>query len=109
MSDELCQPFALLPRRSDPRIRIAKPGQRSVEKLVGRRRSGTLSIEGPTKNELGRAIAFGSHLPEPIVEQRRLPDTGPGNDCDDIYVWIRPGSVKESDILLATKKLSSCN
>src|SRR5271157_1109390 len=111
MRHELCESFALLPRRSNPWIRIAKPSQRSVKEFICGRGFPTaaLSVEGPAKNELRRTILFSSHPPEPMVDERRLPNTGPSSDCDDIYLWICPGRVQESDILLSTKNISSSN
>src|SRR5580692_6163891 len=109
MGHQLRQPLTLFPRCSDPRIWITKPSEGRVKKFICRRSASTaaLSVEGPAKNELRRTIMFSSHPPEPMVEERRLPDTSPGNDCDDIYLWICPGSVQESDILLSTKNISS--
>jgi len=111
MCDEFRQSFALLPRCSDPRIWITKPSQGRVKKFICGRSAPTraLSVEGPAKNELRRTIMFSSHPSEPMVEERRLPDTSPGNDCDDIYLWICPGSVQESDIRVSTKNISSSN
>src|ERR1700730_1520650 len=111
MRDELRQSFALLPRRSDPRIWITKPSKSGVNKFIcGRRAStGALSVEGPTKNELSRTIMFSSHPSEPMVHQRRLPDTGPGNDCNDIDMLVCPCIIQESEILLSPKNIASSN
>src|SRR6202047_1553779 len=106
MCDELRQSFALCPRCSKPWIWIAKPTQSSVEKFISGRSApaGALSVEGPAKNKLRRTIMVSSHPSEPLVDQRRLPDTSPGNDFNDIYMLVRPCIVQKSDILLSTKK-----
>src|SRR6266446_6020497 len=105
MCNELRQPFALFPRRSDSWIPIAKPNESSVKKFVcGRRASaGALPVKGPAKNELRRTIMFSSHLSEPMVDERRLPDTSPGNDRNDIYALVCPCMIQENDILLSAK------
>jgi hypothetical protein len=58
MCNELGQPFALLPRRSKPRIWVTKPSQSRVNKFIagGGSAAGTLSVERPAKNELRRTI-----------------------------------------------------
>jgi hypothetical protein len=111
MRDEFCQSFALLPRRSDPWIWISKPSESSVKKFVGGGSLATraLSVEGPAKNEFRRAIVSSSHPSEPIVNERGLPDAGPGNDCNDIDLPVCPRTIQESDILLSTKNIGSCN
>src|ERR1700752_4042476 len=111
MGHQLRHPFALFPLCSDAWISITKPSQSSVQKFICGRSAPTraLSVEGPAKNELRGTIMFSSHPPEPMVEEGRLPDTSPGNDYDDIYLWICPGCVQESDILLSTKNISSGN
>src|SRR4029077_15534635 len=38
----------------------------------------------------------------------RLPNTGPRNDCNDIYILVCPCSIQESDILLSTKNIAPC-
>jgi len=86
-----------------------KSEQRQEIHLRTKRPTCALSVKGPAENELRRTIMFGSHPPEPMVEKRRLPDTSPGNNCDEIYLWICPGGVQESDILLSTKNISSSN
>ena len=48
---------------------------------------------------------FSSHPSEPMVNERRLPDTGPGNDRNDIYLLVCPCIIQESDILLSTKNI----
>src|SRR5260221_921119 len=109
MCDEFRQSFAFLPCRSDSRIWTPEPSESHVKKSMRGRSASTcaLSVEGPAKNELRRTIMFSSHPPEPVVEERRLPDSCPGHDGDDIYLRICPGSIQESDILLSTKNISS--
>src|SRR6516162_32215 len=111
MRDELRESLALLPCRSDPWIWVAKPIESGVKKLIcGRRAStGALPVEGPTKNKLCRTIMVSSHPPEPMVDQRGLADTSPGNDCHDIYLLICPCIIQESEILLSTKNIASGN
>src|ERR1700730_183428 len=111
MGHEPRQSFSLLPRCSDPWIRIAKPAESRVKKFICGRSAPTaaLSVEGPTKNELRRTIMFSSHPSDPMVDQRGLPDTGPGNDCNDIYILVCPCGIQKSDILLSTKDIASCN
>ena len=41
-----------------------------------------------------------SHPSEPMVDQCRLPDPSPGNDCDDVGLLVCPRTIQESDILL---------
>src|SRR5271166_4055599 len=110
MRDELRQSFALLPRRSDPWIWIAKPSESSIKKFIcGRSAAATaLPVERPAKNKLRRTIMFSSHPSEPMVDERRFPDTSPVNDCNDIYMLVRPSFVQKGDILLSTKKVASC-
>src|SRR5271165_3739304 len=111
MCDELRESLALLPRRSDAGIGITKPSESGVKKFICGRSApiGALSVEGPAKYELRRTITFSSHPSEPLVDERRLPDTRPGNDCNDIYLLLRPCIIQESDILLSTKNIASCN
>ena len=49
------------------------------------------------------------HPSEPMVDECRLPNASPGNDCNDIYILIRPRSIQESDILLSTENVASRN
>src|ERR1700722_9145161 len=109
MRDELRQSFALLPRGSEPWIWISKPSESRVKKFVCGRSApaATLSVEGPTINKLGRTIMVTSHPSEPMVYERRFPDTGPGNDRNDIYILVCPRSIQESNILLSTKHIAS--
>src|SRR6201993_2622640 len=109
MRDELCQSFALLPRSSEPWIWISKPSESRVKKFVCGRSLPTaaLSVEGPTKNKLCRTIMISSHPSEPMVNESGLPDTGPCNDRNDIYILFCPCIIQKSDILLATKNIAS--
>src|SRR5271166_6725585 len=50
-----------------------------------------------------------SHALEPMVNKRRLPDTSPGNDCDNIYLLVCPCIIQERDILFSAKNITSCN
>src|SRR4029077_3976948 len=111
MSNQLRQSFALLPCCSQPWVWIAKPVKSGVKKLICGRSAatGALSVERPAKYELRRMILVGSHPSEPMVDQRGLPHTRPGNDCNDIYILICPCVIQESDILLSTKNIASCN
>src|SRR5580693_375908 len=52
---------------------------------------------------------FGSHPREPMVDERGLTDTGPGNDCNEVYLLIRPRSLQKSDVFLSAKNITSCN
>ena len=52
---------------------------------------------------------FSSHPSEPMVNQRRLPDSSPGNDCNDVDILVCPCVIQESDILLSTKNVASGN
>src|SRR5260221_13939399 len=111
MSDELCESLSLLPCRSEPWIWISKPGESRINKFVRRRSVPTaaLSVKGPAKDELCRTIVFSSHLSESMVDERRLPDTSPGNDRNDIYVPICPCIIQESNILISTKNITPSN
>src|SRR5271165_2518245 len=95
MRDELRQPFALLPRRSEPRIWVAKPIKGSIKKFIRGRSvpSGALPVEGPAKDELSGAIVFSSHPSKPMVDEGGLSDPSPGNDCNDVdfLFWPRGG------------------
>src|SRR6478672_314940 len=111
MRDELCQSLTLLPCRSEPWVRISKPSECSVKKLIRRRRlpASALSVKGPAKNEFRRTIMFSSHSSEPMVNERGLPDARPGHDGNDIDLRLLPSSVQKSDVVLSTKNLASCN
>src|SRR5580704_16964664 len=105
MHYELRESLALLPSRSDPWIWIFKPVESRIKKFIcgGSLPARTLSVEGPTKNKLCRTIMVSSHASEPMVNERRLSDPSPRDDCHDIYILVRPCIIQESDILLSTK------
>src|ERR1700732_5138242 len=105
MRDELRQSFALLPRRTDPWIWISKPSESGVKKFICRRSAPTapLSIKGPAENKLRSTIMFSSHPSEPMVDDRGLPDPGPGNDCNDVDILVCPCTIQKSDVLLSAK------
>src|SRR4029077_14369071 len=111
MRDELRQSFALLPGRTEPRVGIAKPSESCVKKFICGRNLHTaaLSVEGPTKNKLCRTIMVSSHPSEPMVNESGLPDAGPCNDRNDIYILVCPCIIQKSDILLSTKNIASGN
>src|SRR5260370_35104786 len=111
MRDELRESLALLPRRAEPWIWISKPVESRIKKFICGRSVPTadLSVEGPNKNKLCRTIVVSSHPSEPMVNERRLPDTGPGHDCNDIYIPVCPCIIQESDFLLSTKNIASSN
>jgi hypothetical protein len=44
-----------------------------------------------------------------MVDERRLPDTTPGYDGDDVDILVCPRTIQKSDILLSTKNIASCN
>src|ERR1700722_14891353 len=111
MRDELRQSFALLPRRSEPWIWIAKPSESRVKKFICGRSLPTaaLFVERPTKNKFCRTILVNSHLPEPMVNDRGFPDAGPGNDCNDVDILVCPSTIQKGNILFSTKDIASCN
>src|SRR4029077_18481072 len=111
MCDELGQSFALLPRRSDPWIWIAKPSESRIEKFICRRSvpAGALPIERPAKNQLRRTVFFRSHSSEPMVDERGFSDSGPGDDCNDVDVLVCPCPIQKTDFLFTTKNIASCN
>jgi hypothetical protein len=86
MRDELGQSLAFLPCCSESWIWITKPSESGVDKFVCRRSVPTsaLSVEGPAKNKLCRTIFFSSHPSEPMVNERGLSDTSPGNDGNEV-------------------------
>src|SRR6516225_4287944 len=108
MHDELCQSFSLLPRCSEPWIWISKPVKSGVKKFICRRSAptGALSVKGPAKDELRGAIVFSSHPSKPMVDERGLSDSSPGNDCNDIHMLVCPCTIQKSDILLSTKNIT---
>src|ERR1700730_4188866 len=111
MRDELRQSFSLLPGRSDTWIWIAKPGECSVKKFIcGRSAAASaLSVERPAKDQVRRTIMFSRHPSEPMVDERRLSDPSPGNDCNDVDILVCPCAIQKSDILLSTKNIASGN
>ena len=44
-----------------------------------------------------------------MVDERGLPDTNPGNYCNDIYILVCPCIIQESDILLSIENIDSRN
>src|SRR6516164_6577058 len=111
MRDQLRQSLSLLPRRPESWIWISKPSQSGIKKFVGRRSVAAcaLSIERPAKYELRRTIVFSSHSSEPMVDKRRLSDTSPGNDGNDIGILVCPGTIQKREVLLSTKQITSGN
>src|SRR6478672_1779322 len=109
MRDEPRESFALFPRSSEPWIWISEPSERHVKKFICGRSAPTaaLSVERPTKNKLGRTIMLTSHPSEPMIDDCRFPDTGPGNDGYDIHLLISPRIIQKSDILLSPKNIAS--
>src|SRR5262249_57354860 len=100
---------SLLPPRSDPWIWISKPIESSVKKFIRRRSlpAAALFVKGPAKNELCRTIVFNSHLSEPMVDERRLPDSSPCSEGHDIYMRVCPRVIEESDISFSAKNSTS--
>src|ERR1700726_643682 len=111
MRDELRESLALLPRRSESWIWISKPSESRIKKFIRGQSVTTaaLSVKGPAKNKLCRTIMVSRHLSEPMVNERGLPDSSPCHDRNDIYLLICPCIIQESDILLSTKNITSCN
>jgi len=99
------QSFVLLPSCSESWIGIPNPRKSGVDNFVCRRSvpTATLPEEGPDKNKLS------SHPPEPVVNQRGLSDTGPGNDRNGFYILVCLCIIQKSDILRSTKKITSRN
>jgi hypothetical protein len=111
MGDELGQSFAFLPGGTKPWIWISKPSESRIKKFICGRSlpTASLSVEGPTKNELRRTIMLSGDPSEPMVNERGLPDARPGNDCNDVDIPICPCTIQKSDILLSTKNIASGN
>src|SRR5215469_6897956 len=111
MRNQLRESLSLLPRRSQPWIGIAKPSESRIQEFICGRSLPTaaLSVEGPTKDKLRRAIMFSSHLREPMVGQCGLPDASPGNNGNDIDIPVCPSPIQEGDILISTKNITSSN
>src|SRR5271165_6459935 len=111
MRQELRESLAFLPRRSQPGIWIAKPSESRIKKFICGRSlaTATLSVEGPTKYKFCRTILVSSHPSEPMVNERGLSDTSPGNDRNDVNILVCPCKIQKSDILLSTKNIFSGN
>src|SRR5271165_892662 len=111
MRDELRQSFALLPGGSEPRIWVAKPRESGIKKFIRGRRTSScpLPVKRPAKDELRGPIVFSSHPSEPMVNERGLSDTGPGDDCNDVDILLCPCAIQKSDILLPAKNIASGN
>src|SRR6202008_3752433 len=111
MRDQFSQSFALLPGRSNPRIRIPKPSESRIEKFIRGRSLATapLSVEGPAINELRRTVMFCRHPLEPMVNERRLSDTSPGNDGNDVDILVCPCTIQKRHVLFSTKNIASGN
>src|SRR6476469_1603246 len=109
LCDEPRQSLALLPRRADPRIGISKPIESSFKKFIGRRGAAVraLPIKRPAKNQFRSTIVLRSHGSKPMIDERRLSNPTPGNDCNDIDIRIFPRGIHEREILLAAEKLAS--
>src|SRR6267143_5565231 len=110
MRDELRKSLAFLPRRSELWIWISKPSESRVKKFICGRSLPTaaLSVEGPTKNKLCRTIMVTSHSSEPMVNERGLSNTSPGNNCNDVDILVCPCTIQKSEILRSTKDITSC-
>src|SRR5246127_1211493 len=111
MRDELRQSFTLLPGRSELWIWISKPTESRVKKFICGRSlpPAALSVEGPTKNKLCRTIMVSSHPSEPMVNERGLSNTSPGNNRNDVDILVCPCTIQKSDVLLSTKNFASGN
>src|SRR6516225_5689653 len=97
MGDELRKSLPFFPRCSELWIRITKPTESRVKKFVCGRSicTGAPSVERPAKNKLCRTIMVGSHPPQPMVNQGRFPDTGPGNDGNDVDILVCPSMIQK--------------
>src|SRR5271166_4170017 len=111
MCYEFRESLAFLPRNSNPWIWISKPTESCVKKFIcGRSASACpLPVERPPKDQVRRTVLVGCQAPQPVVNERGLPDTSPGNDCNDIYTRVFPCIVQKGDIFLSAKKLAPCN
>src|SRR5258705_2483748 len=111
MRHDLRHSFTLPPGRSELWFCISNPSDSPNKKFICGRSLPTaaLSVEGPAKNKLCRTIMLSSHPSEPMVNESGLPDTGPCNDRNDIYILVCPCIIQESDILLSTKNIASCH
>src|SRR5271154_3473401 len=109
MCDELRQSSAFFPGGTEPWIWISEPVESRIEKFISGRSvpAAALSVEGPAKNKLRRTIMVSSHPSEPMVDEGRLSDSGPGNDCNDVDILVCPCTVQKSDVLFSTKNIAS--
>jgi hypothetical protein len=64
-------------------------------------------ISSLNSRKLSRSVIVRTHPSKPMVNERRLPDTGPGNYGDDIH--LLPRIIQESDIFLPSKNIASCD
>src|SRR4029077_7922230 len=96
---------------SKPRIWVAKPRESGIKKFIGGRGvpPGTLSIKGPAQDQFGKTITVSSQPSEPMVNERGLSDTGPGNDCNDVDIPVFPCTIQKRHILFSTKTITSGN
>src|SRR5262245_47008871 len=44
-----------------------------------------------------------------MVDERGFPDTGPGDDCNDVYLPVNPRGLQKGVIFLSTKSITSGN
>src|SRR6516164_3266291 len=111
MRDELRQSLAFLPPRSVSWIAISKPNESRIKKFIRGRSLPTaaLSVEGPAKNKLSRTILVSSHSSKPMVNERGLSHPSPGNNCNEVDILVSPCTIQQSDILLSTKDIASCD
>src|ERR1700676_3220054 len=111
MGNQFCQSFALLPGGTEPWIWISKPSESRIKKFISGRSlpAAALSVKGPSKNKFRRTIMVSSHPSKPMVNQRGLPDPGPGNDRKDIFILVFPCPIPENDLPLSTKNIASSN
>ena len=48
-----------------------------------------------------------SHPPEPVVNERRLPDARPGYNCNDVNILGCPCTIQKSNVFLSPKNIAS--
>jgi hypothetical protein len=65
---------------------IAKPSESGMQKFIPRRSAPAraLPVEGPAKDQVCRAVLVGGQAPQPMVNQHRLANTGPGHDANHV-------------------------
>ena len=68
-----------------------------------------LALSRSTEYELRGTIVFSSHSSEPMVDQRRFSDSAPGNNCNNIDPLVCPCTVQETNVLVTTKNIASCD